>query len=221
MRARIYSMIPLRSAGRIVEAGCGAGAILAEVASITNASVTGIDRDPILLAEARKRCPPGVELVQADALESALPRADIYIFHHFLLHVPDLTRFLRRVRKALPGRGGGVAAVLAEYDWTSATPAAPGPSPDLLRKSLAAGGLYLRSRIDMESSFERAGFRSVASGCEPGIPSQPDEWLVESQAALLEETGRPREADALRTGSRAPIAVPLIWGLWRTPVRGR
>ncbi|NLP05243.1 class I SAM-dependent methyltransferase [Candidatus Fermentibacteria bacterium] len=214
-------MIPLRSAGRVVEAGCGTGLILGEVASLTEASVAGIDHDPSLLAEAARRCPAGVDLVEADALESSPPRADIYLFHHFLLHSADLPRFLVRVREALPGCGRGIATVLAEYDWTCASAAPPGPFPNLFRRSLAALGLHLRSRAEVEASFESAGFRRVASGCEPGIPSRPDEWFVESQAALLEEKGDPHGADALRAGSDVLMVVPLMWSVWRTPVGGR
>lgn len=214
-------MLPLRSAGRIVEAGCGTGLVLGEIASLTNAGVTGIDCDPYLLAEAARRCPGRVEFVEADALEARLPRADIYLFHHFLMHAEDLPRFLARVRKALPGCGRGTAAVLAEYDWSCASAVPESPLPDLLRESLAAGGLHLRSRVEVEESFERAGFRRTASGCEPGIPARPDEWFVESQAALLEEEGDPCAAGALRAGSNASLAVPVMWSVWRTSFRGR
>ena len=203
----------MRRAGRIVEIGCGTGVILRELAALTEASISGIDRDEGLLAVAGRSCPENVELIRADASRSRLPKADIVLFHHFLHHMEALGPFLSRIRRSLEKKG--LAVVLAEYDWDSALRECPGPIPGLLRKSLEAGGLFIHRRCDMEAAFPKAGFCEVSSGCEPGIPSTPDPWFLENQAASLDGSGDGASAGALRGSGDQVLTVPVIWGIWR------
>jgi SAM-dependent methyltransferase len=213
LRSRIYSLLPLRRAGRVVEIGCGTGVILRELAALTEAAISGVDIDEGLLAVARRSCPENVELVRADASRSRLPRADIVLFHHFLHHIEALGPFLSRIRRSL--EKGGLAVVLAEYDWSCALEEPRGRLLELLRRSLREDGLDLRRRAEIEEAFEAGGFDPVATGSEPGVFSAPDRWFLDAQASALDRSGDPEGARALRAQQDSSLAVPVMWGIWR------
>ncbi|PPK65402.1 methyltransferase domain-containing protein [Actinokineospora auranticolor] len=107
-----------------LDIGCGPGTDLAAVAErVTPAgSVIGVDRDPAMVAEARRRHPAclGVDVRKGDAL--ALPVADGSVdrarVDRVLHQVTDPARALAEVRRVL--RPGAVA-VLAQPDYTTLT----------------------------------------------------------------------------------------------------
>jgi len=206
LRSRVLSRVPVRSARSVVEAGCGTGSVLSTLAAVAANPVTGIDRDEACLETAGRACPPGTVLMQGDLEAMRLPGADLFVFSHVLLHISDLGRFLTRVRRAL--RGGGYAAVLCEYDWTAAS---GGPGPGLIAElvtALRASGIIARSSEEMLDLFRRAGFRTIASGVERGIPAAPGE-------AFLASLGIAPDAGPVRPGTGAVLSLPVFWGVFR------
>jgi SAM-dependent methyltransferase len=72
LRARSYELLSLVPGSSVVDVGCGAGRAVAELAE-RGVHAVGVDPDPWMLAEARKRW-PGVEFREAGAED--LPFAD-------------------------------------------------------------------------------------------------------------------------------------------------
>jgi SAM-dependent methyltransferase len=71
--ARVGGLVHVRGEGRALDVGTGAGALAIAFASLVG-EVVAVDVVPELLAEARRRVPENVELVEADA--TALPFGD-------------------------------------------------------------------------------------------------------------------------------------------------
>jgi ubiquinone/menaquinone biosynthesis C-methylase UbiE len=101
----------------VLDVGCGPGTDLARLAD-AGATVLGLDPDPAMLAEARRRLAgrSGVLLCRGDA--HRLPLADASVdrvrVDRVLQHLPDPARALNDVRRVL--RPGGLFG-LAEPDW--------------------------------------------------------------------------------------------------------
>ena len=105
MRSTLLSWLPADMSGqRLLDAGCGTGALAAEVAS-RGAHVVAIDLSPTLVQLARDRWEDGpmsqrvtgsIEFLSGDMLDSALGHFDHMVAMDSLIHydLPDLVRAL-------------------------------------------------------------------------------------------------------------------------------
>jgi SAM-dependent methyltransferase len=161
LRRFVYGLLNLRSAGSVLEPGCGTGVVLEEVSLLTDALLTGMDRDAEALSIARGRTGK-LRTVECDIETVAFPCSGAVLLSHILLELEDPGRFLARLSACLSP--GGRLAVLGEYDWDSAE--CPG-NPGLLsrvRRSMAEGGLHLPLAGTLPGLLERSGLRVMHSG---------------------------------------------------------
>src|SRR3954447_20960589 len=120
----------LEPGARLLEIGCGVGAVLAVLGQeFPGIRLTGVDIEPKQLEFARghlERSGVGATLVEADAL--ALPFADESFDHvwmmWFLEHVPDPPAVLREARRVLAS-GGRITAIEVDYSTCRAEPSTP------------------------------------------------------------------------------------------------
>jgi glycogen synthase len=122
--------------------GCGPGRLLAPLAG--HHRVTGCDVSPEMLAEARRRCPPGVRLVRADArrLPFADGTFDALIALDLLAHLPHLADALRELARVV--RAGGTLlfdSSNARPWWVLAYPAYVDWRPRRLVATMRRGGV--------------------------------------------------------------------------------
>jgi trans-aconitate methyltransferase len=95
-----------------LDVGCGTGALLARLRTLTRGRVAGVDPSAGMIAAARRDAPAGVELAQLAAED--LPydaEFDLVVSNSALQWFRDVPRGLARFRRAL--RPGGRAAVQA------------------------------------------------------------------------------------------------------------
>lgn len=220
MRCRLFGLLPLRRCRRIVEPGCGTGLLLWQLAGLTNAALTGLDRDREALAEARQRpdfadptvLPPQFEL--RDVTRGRLPEADLYISSFFLYQLADPVAFLREVRRDLIPEG--LYTVAGEYDYAAIVeqPTDAGLK-DALLESFRREGFHLDAGRRVASWFENAGFRSVQQGVVQGSLQPPDREFVRYQLRDLLPT---ENFESRLTGgpwSRVRLSFPVYWGIFR------
>ncbi len=123
-KARLLEMLDLEPGLSVLDVGCGPGTDLSSMADAVgeHGLVIGVDCDPAMLAEARRRAassdPAGgrIEVWAGDA--HALPVEDASVDRartdRVLQHVADPARALAQLRRVV--RPGGLIA-LAEPDW--------------------------------------------------------------------------------------------------------
>jgi ubiquinone/menaquinone biosynthesis C-methylase UbiE len=123
--------IPFPPPARVLEVGCGTGAIARVLARWPGVgAVEGIDPSPILLARARQLADglPGLSFTEADG--RALPfddhSFDVVIFHTTLCHVPGPERALAEAHRVL--RPGGCAGIF-DGDYATLTLAVDDADP--------------------------------------------------------------------------------------------
>ncbi len=182
----------LRDAGvgegmRVLDVGCGPGSVTFLAAELVGpaGSVTGIDRNPAMLAAARAHARAtgqrAVSFVQADLAgldgEAWLePAFDAIIGRLILLHVPDPVALLRALVRHL--RPGGVM-VFSEPDLIrmgASFPAMPALEQlcDWSRQAHRSLGADCQFGLRLQQLFRDAGLPAPKLKCEAFIGGDPD-----------------------------------------------
>jgi SAM-dependent methyltransferase len=116
VRSQLYRRANLLRAERVLDVGCGTGAITAELARRCRGTVIGLDLEPERVAFARQHA-PDVQFEQGDALDLPYPdgRFDVVCCHFLLLWVRDAARALHEMARVT--REGGSVLICAEPDY--------------------------------------------------------------------------------------------------------
>jgi SAM-dependent methyltransferase len=116
LRSFLLPRAGLEHANRVLDVGCGTGALHGELRQDNSVLVHGLDIDPDMLAEAERISPSSVfTLGDAHALPYADGSFDIALCHYLLLWVFDPSQVLSEMRRVI--RRGGALLALAEPDY--------------------------------------------------------------------------------------------------------
>ncbi|HJS28489.1 MAG TPA: methyltransferase domain-containing protein [Anaerolineales bacterium] len=230
LRRHTFQRLGLERATRVIEIGCGTGAVLGGIQSDGGPNRFGLDIKADFLALAR-RAVPGALLAQADA--HRVPFADSVfdaaLCHYLLLWVEDPRAVAAEMRRIT--RPGGAVLALAEPDYGGRL-----DYPDALRnlgrqqaESLRRQGADPELGRELASILAGAGLREVESGVlggrwgQPPGPAELDlEWSVIE--ADLEGVVPPDELRQLRVLDEAAwkrreriLYVPTFYAIGRKP----
>jgi ubiquinone/menaquinone biosynthesis C-methylase UbiE len=181
LRRYLFDKAGLNSAQRILEVGCGTGAILTEL--VPPSARHGLDLDRAALLRARVHA-PGAFLANADALR--LPYAgyafDIAFCHFLLLWVSDPLQVIREMARVT--RPNGFVIALAEPDHTARVdkPDSLAPLGQWQTEALRAQGADVAFGARLADTFDRAGIEIVETGAlqsvggEASREAREDEW---------------------------------------------
>ena len=111
-RRFLVSRVEAGSADTVLDVATGTGAVARELLLQKGCAVVGLDQSPEMLAEARRRLPDTVELVEGTAEELPFPEAsfDALTFTYLLRYVSDPAATLRELARVV--RPGGTIAGL-------------------------------------------------------------------------------------------------------------
>jgi SAM-dependent methyltransferase len=168
LREYLFRRAGLSSAQRVLEVGCGTGAVLMGLDS--PAAIHGLDIDRMRLLEAHRHV-PSASLVCGDGLR--LPYAggifDLVFCHFFLLWSGEPAIALMEMKRVC--RSGGAVLALAEPDHESRTdePEELQPLGRLQTMSLRRQGADIRLGSRLADLFSQAGIAVVETGSlQPG-----------------------------------------------------
>jgi ubiquinone/menaquinone biosynthesis C-methylase UbiE len=158
---------------RLLEIGCGAGAVLAVLGQeYPGVQLFGVDLEPKQLAFAHEHLErAGVEatLLEADAL--ALPFADESFDHVWMMwlleHIADPPAALREARRVLVP-GGAITAIEVDYSTCRAHPSTPAIEALIraMTQGMAAAG-WSDAGTRLPGWLREVGFREVDEGERP------------------------------------------------------
>jgi len=111
-RRFLVSRVEAGPGDEVLDVATGTGAVACELVRQKGCRVVGVDQSPDMLAEARRRVPPVVELVEGDAEQLSFPDASFagLTFTYLLRYVDDPAATLARLARLV--RPGGTIAML-------------------------------------------------------------------------------------------------------------
>jgi demethylmenaquinone methyltransferase / 2-methoxy-6-polyprenyl-1,4-benzoquinol methylase len=111
-RRFLVSRIDVGQRATVLDVATGTGAVARELLAQKRCTVVGLDQSPEMLAEARRRLPAGVTLIEGHAEELPFPDAafDALTFTYLLRYVDDPAAVLRELARVV--RPGGTIAGL-------------------------------------------------------------------------------------------------------------
>ncbi|MEI7990582.1 MAG: methyltransferase domain-containing protein [Chloroflexota bacterium] len=228
LRRYLYEHCEIEKAQRILEVGCGTGALLMEWTSLPTPSINGLDINNDHLRQAEKHAPRAC-LTLGNAYSLPYPTAffDVSLCHFLLLWLKDPIRALAEMRRVT--RSGGFVLVLAEPDYGGRIdyPDVLHPLGELQSKALLCQGADPLIGRQLGGLMHQVGFHAVETGVlggqwtqSPDLKEQAMEWSVlenDLQELLAADTLRNlRRADeeAWRRGERI-LFVPTFYAFAR------
>lgn len=183
LRNYLFDKAGLKSARRVLEVGCGTGAILRELE--TRTPLHGLDLDPAALAQASIHA-PAASLTCADGLAIPFPNSsfDIVYCHYYLLWVRDPLQAVLEMKRVT--KPGGHILALAEPDYYARIdkPDALRPLGEWQRDALIRQGADPGFGARLAETFFQAGIKlqeagTIQSGVdEPSARERELEWAV-------------------------------------------
>jgi len=203
-RQYLFARLGLNAGSRVLEAGCGTGAVLGELSVPGAGSLHGLDIRPDYLQLARQSA-PGVNLVAGDAhhLPYAEASFETACCHFLLLWVRDPAGVVAELsRVTCPG---GRVLLLAEPDYGGRIdyPYELAILGEWQSQGLTRAGANPQIGRRMSALLSRAGLVAIESGVLggqwAGAPAE-DDWLMEWQVLRADLEQLPgvlpgREAD--------------------------
>lgn len=165
IRRYLFQLAGLEHAARVLEVGCGTGAVLQNLPGMAGQSRYGLDLDPAALRQAAANT-PHARLLQGDGLH--LPFAsdcfDIVCCHFLLLWVSQPQAALSEMRRV--ARRGGWVLALAEPDYGGRIDYPPElkPAGRLQAAALHSQGADPEMGRKLLALFQSAGLENVSAG---------------------------------------------------------
>ncbi len=228
LRQHLFAQAQLETARRVLDLGCGTGALLGEVS--TNPLTCGLDHDLMALHFARQVIPRAA-FTAGDAcnLPFASAAFNLSFCHFLLLWLPNPLAALREMRRVtVPG---GMILALAEPDYGGRIDYPPSLSSlgQLQTEALRQQGAQPCIGRSLGSLFQQAGLQKVQSGVLGGfwdhqsMPSTDElEWLVLRED--LQTLCSAQELDALqqteqeaRARGERLLYIPTFYALGHVP----
>ncbi len=194
-RAFLVSRLAVGPEHTVLDVATGTGAVAAELVRRTGCSVVGIDQSAEMLAEARRRAPDRVSLVQGDAEQLPFPDAsfDGLTVTYLLRYVDDPGRALRELARVVrPG------ATMASLEFAV-------PSDPVAR---GAWELYVRVGLPGLGRLISPGWADVGSFLGPSIKRFWAGYPLERQLGLWREAG----IEDVRSRTMSLGGGIVIWG---------
>lgn len=196
LRNYIFEQTGLSNAQRVLEVGCGTGAILSELPKQSN--IHGLDIDPVALMECRVNAPDAL-LIRGNAL--GLPYQDDSfdtVYSHFLLlWVGDPLQALQEMKRVT--RRGGYVIAFAEPNYYARVdePVDLIPLGKWQIEALVRQGADPSLGARLAELFFEAGINIIETGTIQGQRNEPSpaEWELEWDVIESDLMGSVADAD--------------------------
>lgn len=182
LRTYLFDKAGLADARRVLEVGCGTGAVLQEI--VSPASLHGLDLEPASLTQCRIHVPTA-SLTLGDAHFLPYPNRffDIVFCHFLLLWVENPLQVAREM-----ARVGETVIALAEPDYSQRVdePGELKPLGEWQIESLRGQGADPFFGGRLAETFHQAGIRLIETGPIQSAEAKRPAWEWEKEWAVIE-----------------------------------
>lgn len=194
VREYLFTQSGMNSASKVLEVGCGTGALLMELPSLTKAAIHGLDLSFENVRQTRTNVPASL-LTCGDGHQLPYPDGcfDVVFCHFLLLWVNSPVDVLREMKRV--AKPGGAVLALAEPDYAGRIdhPSALEPLGRWQAESLRKQGADPDAGRKLRGWFCSAGIQPIESGIIAGgwsdAPS-PDELKLEWEVIQADLAGQ-------------------------------
>jgi len=162
-RYKIYERADLKNKKKILDVGCGTGAITADIASLTSGEVIGLDIDPEKLKQAEILLSdlPNVTLMEGDVLNLSFEDEtfDLVVFNILLMYIKDKQKAVDEMTRVT--KKGGIVLATLEPDYAGIIEYPENPATPLLTKQMEELGADLYAGRKLKFLFNTAGLKTV------------------------------------------------------------
>lgn len=183
-RRGLYEKVDIKNKKKILDVGCGTGVVTAEIASLTDGEITGIDIDRQKLAHAHEVVSkiPRVTLMEADTLQ--LPfrddTFDLVVFSVVLMHVKDKQKAVNEMARVT--QKSGIVLATMEPDHAGGLSYPENRAHTLFLRNLEEKGSDIRMGRKLRFLFTSAGLTT-----EVGITTHDFDIMNTNTKELLED----------------------------------
>ncbi len=175
VRHPLYFRVGLDRAQKVLDVGCGNGAVTRDLALLTPGDVAAVDNDPDMVATARETLAPlaNVRVEKADALQ--LPFSDhsfdLVVCHLLLMWVKDPVIAVREMARVAKPDATILAAMEHDYGGKMHWPENPVVDQVFQGKMIERKGGDAHAGRKLREWFVRAGLRAEVGLSNPHVPS--------------------------------------------------
>ena len=194
LRRYIFERLDLGPSARVLEVGCGTGAVLQTLFGYTQAIALGVDIDLPSLRFARRNLPQAAfSAGDAHSLPFAAAAFDAVMCHFLLLWVANPLKVVREMARVC--RPGGAVIALAEPDYGGRIdfPAALAEAGQMQANALQARGADPLAGRKLSGWMHAAGLAAVETGVLGGQwrgPASPQAHQSEWETLARDLSGR-------------------------------
>ena len=161
-RHKLYDRVGLARAKRILDVGCGTGAVTIDIAESTRGHVVGIDVDEAKLEEAQRllEVAPNLDFQVADVQDLPFEDGtfDLVITNIVLVYVPDKQKALDEMARVT--KSGGYVLATLEPDYAGWFQFPEGEIIDQFTANLKGMGADLQTGRKLKWLFTKAGLEA-------------------------------------------------------------
>lgn len=192
-RHNLLEKIDIKTKKTILDVGCGTGAVTADIASLTDGHITGIDVDDKKLAFAKEAVPDHVDLLRADVL--TLPFADntfdLVTFSVVLTHIHPQQQAVNEMARVT--KKGGIVLASMEPDYAGTLNYPKTTADPVFNKYFEGIGVEMKTGRKLRYLFGKAGLKTEIGLCSGILDSlkKDSEKQVENFLENFEKRKKP------------------------------
>jgi len=182
-RRRLYEKVDLKNKRRILDVGCGTGAVTMDIALLTKSEVIGIDIDGEKLQRAERLLSDinNAKVMKANVLDLPFEDEtfDLVTFNIVLVYIKDQQKAVNEMARVT--RKNGVVLATLEPDYAGRIDYPENPATLLILKNMEEIGADLYTGRKLKYLFSKAGLKT-----EFGIDTESDYILLKGDKKRLD-----------------------------------
>ncbi|KYK36259.1 MAG: methyltransferase domain-containing protein [Theionarchaea archaeon] len=159
-RHSLYEKVDVKTKKTILDIGCGTGVITADIASLTDGRITGIDIDDKKLAYAKPLISDRITIMQADVLELPFKdnTFDLVVFSVVLVHIHQQQKAVNEMVRV--AKKGGIVLATLEPDYAGGFHYPETEADPIFEKNLEEIGVEMETGRKLRYLFVKAGLQT-------------------------------------------------------------